>query len=309
MNTSYREINEQYAVWLDTLGYSSGVVDDYNARIRDFLEWLETQSISQINQLTQKHINQYFEYLQSRPNKRRKGYLLSVSHLNHNFIAVDKLLEFLNGQGMKNTPIPTNYRLPVDKDERIRKIEVLTQNEIKELYNAIEHTYTTVNFIQREQNHYQLKLIFALAYGCGLRLSECLKIRFQDVDFERKTVFVEKGKNYKDRIIPMSAGVYRELQNYVYNFRNTAKGSSEANQKAPHNRLFLKCKNDLNKMLKHLQNVCENEEIKQKRLSMHVLRHSIATHLLQNGMNIENISQFLGHSSLESTQIYTHLIE
>lgn len=301
MNTSYREINEQYAVWLDTLGYSSGVVDDYNARIRDFLEWLETQSISQINQLTQKHINQYFEYLQSRPNKRRKGHLLSVSHLNHNFIAVDKLLEFLNGQGMKNTPTPTNFRLPVDKEERIRKIEVLTQAEIKELYNTIEHTYTTVNFIQREQNHYQLKLIFALAYGCGLRLSECLKIRFQDIDFERKTVFVEKGKNYKDRIIPMSAGVYRDLQDYIYNFRNK--------QKTPHNRLFLKSKNNLNKILKDLQNVCKSEEIKQKRLSMHVLRHSIATHLLQNGMNIENISQFLGHSSLESTQIYTHLIE
>jgi integrase/recombinase XerD len=112
---------------------------------------------------------------------------------------------------------------------------------------------------------------------------------------------VEKGKNYKDRFVPMSAGVYNELQNYVYNFRNKLK--------LPHNRLFLKGKNELNKMLKHLQNVCEDEEIKQKRLSMHVLRHSIATHLLQNGMSIENISQFLGHSSLESTQIYTHLIE
>lgn len=301
MNISYREINKQYTSWLDTLGFSLGVVNDYNARIRDFFEWLEIQSISQINQLTQKHITIYFEHLQSRPNKRRKGHLLSVSHLNHNFHAVDKLLEFLHGQGMKNTPIPTHYRMPVDKDERIRKIEVLTQNEIKELYSAIEHTYTTVNFIQREQNHYQLKLIFALAYGCGLRLSECIKIRFQDIDFERKTVFVEKGKNYKDRFIPMSAGVYSGLQDYIYNFRNK--------QKVPHNRLILKYKNDLNKMLKNLQNVCENEQIKQKRLSMHVLRHSIATHLLQNGMSIENISQFLGHSTLGSTQIYTHLLD
>lgn len=301
MNTNYREINEQYAVWLDTLGFSNGTIYDWKYRVRDFLEWLETQSISQLNQLTQKHISQYFNYLENRPNKRRTGHLLSVSHLNHSFIAVDKLLEFLHGQGLQNAPIPTNYRLPVDKDERIRKIEILTQQEIKTLLDAIEYTYPTLNFIHREQNHYQLKLIFALAYGCGLRLSECLKIRFQDVDFERKTVFVQKGKNYKDRFIPMSTGVYRELQNYVYNFRNK--------QKASHNRLILKYKNDLNKMLKSLQNVCENEEVKQKRLSMHVLRHSIATHLLQNGMSIENISQFLGHSSLESTQIYTHLIE
>lgn len=299
MNNSFKEINKQYKTWLDTLGFSEGTIYDWKDRVRDFLEWLETQSISQIKQLTQKHVSQYFTYLETRPNKRRKGQLLSVSHLNHNFIAVDKLLEFLHGQGMQNAPIPTNYRLPVDKDERIRKIETLTQAEIKTLYNAIEHTYPTLNFIKREQNHYQLKLIFVLYYGCGLRLSEGLKIRFQHIDFERRTVFVEKGKNYKDRFIPMSAGVYRDLQDYIYNFRNKLK--------RPHNRLFLK--SNLNKMLKILQNVCDDEKIKQKRLSMHVLRHSIATHLLQNGMNIENISQFLGHSSLESTQIYTHLIE
>ena len=99
----------------------------------------------------------------------------------------------------------------------------------------------------------------------------------------------------------MSEGVYKGLQDYIYNFRNKLK--------LPHNRLFLKHKNQLNQMLKHLQNTCEDEQIQQKRLSMHVLRHSIATHLLQNGMSIENISQFLGHSSLESTQIYTHLVE
>lgn len=302
MNTSYREINKQYTTWLDTLGFSSGVVADYNYRVRDFLEWLEAQSVNQINQLTQKHIKIYFEYLQNRPNKRIKGALLSVSHLNHNFIAVDKLLEFLHGQGMQNTPVPTNYRMRVDKDERIRKIEVLTKEQIKTLHSAIENTYPKLTFNHREQKHYQLKLIFSLHYACGLRLSEGAKIRLQDIDFERKTVFVEKGKNYKDRIIPMSTGVYNGLQDYIYNFRNKLK--------LPHNRLFIQPDTGaLNKMLKHLQSVCEDEEIQQKRLSMHVLRHSIATQLLQNGMSIENISQFLGHSSLESTQIYAHVVE
>lgn len=302
MKENFKEINKKYTAWLDTLGFSNSVVYDYNYRIRDFFEWLQTQNINQINTLKQNHISQYFEHLQNRPNKRRKGHLLSVSHLNHNFIALDKLLEFLHSQGMKNTPVPNGYRMKVDKDERIRKIEILTKDQIKTLLSAVENTYPTLIFTQREENHYQLKLIFALYYGCGLRLSEGAKICFQDIDFERKTIFVEKGKNYKDRIIPMSTGVYNSLQDYIYNFRN--------NQKTPHNQLFLKAnKNALNKMLKHLQNTCEDEQIKQKRLSMHVLRHSIATHLLQNGMNIENIKQFLGHSSLESTQIYTHLVD
>jgi integrase/recombinase XerD len=64
----------------------------------------------------------------------------------------------------------------------------------------------------------------------------------------------------------------------------------------------------LGNKLKYLQSVCDDENIKAKRLSLHVLRHSIATYLLQNGMSIENIALFLGHSSLDTTQIYTHLI-
>jgi len=61
--------------------------------------------------------------------------------------------------------------------------------------------------------------------------------------------------------------------------------------------------------LKILQQRSENKELHNKTLSLHVLRHSIATHLLENGMTLEQISRFLGHSSLESTQIYTHLLE
>ena len=300
MNESYKRITEEYTVWLETLGFSNGVVYDYKYRIRDFFEWLQVQGISQINRLTQKQVEQYFEHLKTRPNKRRKGALLSVSHLNHNFLAVDKLLEFLHQQGAKNTPIPTNYRITPDKQERIYKIETLTQSEIKELYNSIENTYPKLHFIQREAKHYQLKLIFALYYGCGLRRSEGYRLKLDDIDFDKKTVFVEQGKNYKDRVIPMGQNVYKELQDYVYNFRHRLK--------LPHKRLFIYESNDYSKCLKELQTVCENEQIKAKRITLHVLRHSIATHLLQNGMSIENISLFLGHSTLDSTQIYTHIV-
>ena len=122
----------------------------------------------------------------------------------------------------------------------------------------------------------------------------------QDVDFDKKTVFVRQGKNYRDRIVPMSAGVYGELRDYVYNFRHLLK--------LDHNRLFTCAKQTLKGKLKYLQGNCSDEGIKAKRLSLHILRHSIATHLLQNGMSIENIALFLGHSGLNTTQIYTHLI-
>jgi integrase/recombinase XerD len=189
----------------------------------------------------------------------------------------------------------------MDKQERIQKIEPLTQQEIKTLYNCIPNTYPKkVTFKERQAKQYELKLIFTLLYGCGLRRHEAYNLCIQDVNFDKKTIFVKQGKGYKDRIIPMSSGVYKDLQDYVYNFRNRLKLN--------HNRLIFSEEQMIRLRLKQLQRACEDEQIKAKRITPHLLRHSIATHLLQNGMSIENIALFLGHSSLDSTQIYTHLI-
>ncbi len=248
MNNGYSVIWTEYVRWLDTLGFSNGLIYDYKGRVKDFIEWLELQQINHIKTLTQKHIHAYNEHLQSRQNKRRKGGL-GTSHLNHNFMALDKFCEFLHQIGMDTAPIPINLRIKTDKNGR----------------------------------------------------TEGANLQIDDIDFEKKTIFIRQGKNYKDRIIPMSTGVYKALENYIYNFRNS--------KKLKHKRLFIHSIGTVSDSLKELQNTCENETIKSKRITLHILRHSIATHLLQNGMSIENIALFLGHSSLESTQIYTHLIE
>lgn len=303
LNDNYNAIKNEYALWLGTLGYSASVITDYTDRVRDFFEWLQSKNILVVNIITAQHITAYFEYLQARKNKRKSG-TLSGSYLNHNFTAVDKLCEFLHQMGMDNTPIPTNFRIKPDQQARIDKIQPLTREEISILQENITNpllytaTYYTYKTIERKQ--YTLKLIFALYYGCGLRRKEGFKLTLDDIDFEKKTIFVKEGKGYKDRIIPMSKGVYDTLQDYVYNFRNLYKLS--------HKRLFVLSIPQVAKSLKDLQNVCDNESIRNKNITLHILRHSIATHLLQNGMSIENIALFLGHSSLESTQIYTHLI-
>ena len=300
MNTNYTAILSEFAVWLDTLGYSESLVYGHKLIIYHFFEYLENKQIQSINLLTDKHISDYHFYLETRPNKMFKGRLLSNTCLNQNFIALDKLLEFLHQYGVCSAPAPTNRRIKIDEMARIHKIETLTQNEIKTLYNCIPNSYLEFSFEKRQETHYELKLIFALYYGCGLRLSEGLKLQIQDIDFEKKTVFVKQGKNYKDRVVPMNAGVYRDLQDYIYNFRHKLKLN--------HNCLIIRGKEIVCTRLKHLQNVCNDENIKKKRIYTHILRHSIATHLLQNGMNIENIALFLGHSSLNSTQIYTHIV-
>jgi integrase/recombinase XerD len=300
MNEQYKTILAAYKTWLDTLGFSDGLVNGYPQVVGFFLEWLHTQGVSQINAITQKHITQYFEYLQSRPHKQKQG-TLSANYLNKNFLAVDKLLEFLQQQGASNTPTPTGYRIWPDKQEQINNIHPFAKAEIKELYNNIENTHLNLDFKKREAKHYQLKLIFALYYGCGLRKSEGHKLTANDIDFERKTIFVKQGKYYKDRIVPMSENVCRIIEDYLYNFRNL--------QKVKHKRLFIHCSGHLLKSLKHLHSISQNEAITSKRIHFHILRHSIATHLLQNGMNVESIARFLGHGGLEATQIYTHIVE
>lgn len=303
MNEHYNTLQTEYKNWLETLGFSEGLVYYYTLSIKEFLHWLKTQNnIIHIKSLTEKNIIAYFEYLQTRPNKRTRklsGSGLSVAHLNHNFMAIDKFLEFLHQMGMQSAPIPTNHRIKPDKWARINKIQALTQQEIKELQANIKNTYPDFTFTQKEIKHEQLKLIFVLYYACGLRRTEGKNLQIKDIDFDKKTIFIRQGKNYKDRIIPVNKYVLKALEHYIYNFRNL--------QTAKHNYLFLYTTGTLNKDLQELQRITGNEQIQAKKLTLHVLRHSIATHLLQNGMNIENISRFLGHSTLDSTQIYTHI--
>ncbi|MDD3687816.1 MAG: tyrosine-type recombinase/integrase, partial [Bacteroidales bacterium] len=257
------------------------------------------QNINYITQLKTANIYTYINHLETRPNKRRTGGL-SVAHLNHNFMAIDKFLEFLHQMGMDSAPSPINYRIKPDKWTRINNIQPFTQQEIKELQANIKNTYQEFTITDQEAKQEQLKLIFVLYYACGLRRTEGQNLQIKDVDFDKKTIFIRQGKNYKDRIIPINNQVLKALEHYIYNFRNL--------QTAKHNRLFLYTTGTLNRILQELQQSTENEQTRAKKLTLHILRHSIATHLLQNGMSIENISRFLGHSSLDSTQIYTHIL-
>jgi integrase/recombinase XerD len=292
----YKTIAKEYAAWLAAIGFGNSVTYNYKNAALDFFAWLQQNNVHQINLLAQTHIAQYFGFLQTRSNKRKAG-ALSAAHLNKNFDCIDKLLEFLQNAGMQNVPLPTAYRIRQDRKAREEKIQALTKDEIKTLQNNIHNTYGHFDFKLREKKHEELKLIFALYYACGLRRSEGFKLTINDIDFERRAIFIKQGKGYKDRIVPMNNNVHNALQHYIYNFRNL--------QKPKHKRLFVTGAYSLNVSLQHLQKV---SGIENRHITLHTLRHSIATHLLQNGMGIESIALFLGHSSLESTQVYTHLI-
>lgn len=300
MNTHFKAIHEQYVFWLDTLGFAPETVCNYGYRVTDFFLWLESKDITHIVQVKQKHINDFFDCQQTRPNTKFKGRTLSASYLNDYFTATDKLCEFLHQMGAQTSLVPANRRIAIDKHQRIHRIEPFTVEEIKILQETINNLYPHLEHEHRQLKQEQLKLVFVLFYACGLRLGEGYNLTPKDIDFNKRTLFIRQAKGYKDRIVPMSDNVYKALQHYIYNFRNQIR--------CGHDRLFVQKKITLSVDLRYLHQQCDNEEIKRKRLHFHILRHSIATHLLQNGMSVENIARFLGHGCLESTQIYTHII-
>ncbi len=146
------------------------------------------------------------------------------------------------------------------------------------------------------------KAILELMYATGLRISETVTLEFKNIDTEDCIVRV-MGKGSKERIVPINDYALNALNDYLTNYRpNLVKGNET-------NYLFL---NNHGKMLtrqgvfKMLKQECLKKGIT-KNISPHTLRHTFATHLLENGADLRVIQELLGHSDIQTTQIYTHI--
>ncbi len=295
LNTNYQTLITAYAKYLQTLGFAKSTVYNYPRFVASFLDYLQTKNIHHITLLNETIIKDYYTVLENATGKRTHK-AFSTSYLNTNFLAIDKFLEFLHQQGMQSAPSPLKYTV---EHYAQKKIVFLSIEQIKLLYNAIPLIYNNYTMAEREPRQACVRLVLDLCYGCGLRRSEALNLKINDINFDTKTIVVKQGKNYKDRLVPMSDGVYKTLQNFVYHHRKHFAKKREG--------FVYPYTSDV--MLKELGALiifCNDASIQQNPPSLHSLRHSIATHLLNKGMSIDNIARFLGHSSLESTQIYTH---
>lgn len=305
LNNSYKILIQSYTEYLQTLGFADSTVYDYPRFVADFLFYIEQKGINHIKQLESKTVFTYFTHLEQSKGKRTKQ-TFSTSHLNRNFLAVDKFLEFLHHTGAQNTPSPTCYKL-----EHVRKkpLEVLNSQEVQALYNTVPFTFPDMHFSQREPRQMVIKLVLDLCYGCGLRKSEALNVKLNDVNFDQRIIHVKQGKNYKDRFVPMSQKVYENIRTFVYQYRsffNEDRFIGQSNERT--NFLYPFGDTAIAQAIELLIKYSDNDNLKAKKPHLHTLRHSIATQLLQNGMDIERIALFLGHSTLESTQIYTHIL-
>jgi len=287
-----------YKEWLDILGYAETTVYNLPNHLQEFFYYAEQNNIGNIDQITTKTIKDHYRALQQRANERQSG-ALSKSYLNKHQQALKKFKDYLQNHNYKHF----NVHLRNETDPTEEKLNILTQSEIRELFEATESSHKAERIRLRD------KPIRTMLYSCGLRRNEAVHLDVSDILFDRERVFVRKGKNYKERYVPINRRNAEILEDHIYEARPQFYQShlSEA--------LFINQRGDrmqgraMADRLEAIVQATDNRDIIEKRITPHTLRHSIATHLLQENVPLESIKTFLGHSSLESTQIYTHLLK
>jgi integrase/recombinase XerD len=287
-NKNYQEEAENYQNYLQTLGYTKATYQARYLYLKQFFSWLESLQINQLEQVIPRNIAEYQSIIKTQKNVRTKENLSKETVYNRL-----RNIQTFFGYTLELGKIKTNpassfkFYSPKEQSERI----IFTQNQIKELYRNCENE--------------QEKMILNIAYGCGLRVGEMVKLNKKDIDLQENRLVVESGKNNKRRIVPITNQIVIELKEYLE--------SSQLSNKP----IFLNIENrrmqkwSFNLILKKLIDKTNfGKRFKQAELNkigMHTLRHSIATHLLENGMKLEQVQTFLGHSNLETTEVYTHI--
>jgi integrase/recombinase XerD len=296
----YKSILKDYKAWLITLGYAVKTQESYPLHVREYLHWLESQKLNNLYELTPKNTKNYISYLETRTNQRHTSVsnrTLSQHSINKQLKAVNNFIKYIDNSVHHNqTNLPYYQTHPVSSP-----IQIHSEKDIQKLYESTYHKSSKRNLSNSTQGQ-RSRAILAIYYGCGLRLNEGKQLNIQDIDTTNQELKVREGKGGKSRKIPISTNCLNDLKSYL-------EESRPHYQKDPQEQaLFLnkqgkRLDNGLYYILKQLQ-----KHANLPQTGYHSLRHSIATHLLTAGMELEQIQYFLGHSSLESTQLYTHLV-
>ena len=255
---------------------SSHTVKSYSSDLKQFSKYLskECNINSDINQVTFQTIRSWIVFLlENNINPRSVNRKISVLKSYYKFLLQEGILSY--NPMIKIISPKTSKRLPsfVDKDD---------------IQNLLDKVKFENNYIGHRD-----RLIIEFFYVTGIRLSELINIKISDIDFNNNYIKV-LGKRNKERLIPLSNNMTNKLKNYVnenviseYLFNNKGK------------KMYSKLVYRLVKKHLNLVSSIDNK-------GPHVLRHTFATHMLNNGADINAIKELLGHSNLNATQVYTH---
>lgn len=292
-------LNNEFKTWLKTLGFAASSVKSFPLYVAEMLNYFKTKEITAVNQIRTEIIKEFFFQWKNRKNKRT-GAGLSQNHISKGITAINNFIMFLKLTGKQS------LSLKLEREKIQPKIpQVLTLQEIQSLYQATHNNHRRVNktaYAQRD------RAMLAVYYGCGLRRSEGNNLVLSDILTEKKMLYVRKGKGSKERFVPIADKGLQDIEEYLQYGRKWFLQQRQKPEQITSEYFFINLwgapMKDFTARIRQLQ----EEAGIQKQITLHTFRHSIATHLLQGGMDIEQIKKFLGHASLESTQLYTHII-
>lgn len=273
--------------------------------------YIRFHNLQHPKKLSEGHLIDYLTWLSNKRN-------VAASTQNQAFCAILFLYEHVLHQPMKSLD---NF----DRAKKPKKLPVVMNK--KEIRKVFQHLTGTTN------------LICGLLYGAGLRISECLRLRVQDIDFEYNQIHVRSGKGLKDRVTILPQSFRNALKIHIKKVallhkNDLQKGYGEAllpkalskkypaeNKKLSWQYLFPspKISKDPRSGLVHrhhisdtsiqrkVRDAVDKSDIK-KHATSHTFRHSFATHLLEDGYDIRTVQELLGHKNVSTTMIYTHVL-
>lgn len=200
---------------------------------------------------------------------------LSFSHIKNSVMAVKLFSEIIFGEKLQSDFLK-GYR----KERKLP--DILSMEEIKKIINNISNI--------------KHKTIIALIYSSGLRISECVNLKLKDIDSKRMVIKISQSKGRKDRYVPLSIKMLLLLREYYKEYK-------------PQDFLFegqfsqFYSARSIQAILKAAINKCNIK----KKITVHSLRHSYATHLLEQGTDISVIQKILGHKDIKTTLLYTQI--
>jgi len=287
MNVEFTRLTASFKEWLGIVGYSIDTVESQPRVIEKYFSFMESNNIKKLENINRQATANWYESEKQRKSKQT-GELLKSSTLNGFIRSLRLFSQFLDETSLGTLTIDLLY-----EENAKSKRPVLTREEVQAMYHAADETILGLRD----------RAILSIYYGCGIRSKEGQFLELSDIILDRKLVYVRKGKQYRERYVPFVQNQMTDFKLYLKECR------PELTNKHTQNWFLLNNKGnqcDASFLLKRVKQLAKQAEIK-KEIGVHTLRHSIATHLMQSGMKIESIAQFLGHKNIDSTQRYVHL--
>ncbi len=283
------QVSMEYQNHLKAIGRAKYTLKGTKYDLRRFVRFLELEQIADIEDLTADVLTDYQQELAF--SLTAKGELLSIRTQAQRLGVIKGFTRYLKQKDYLMHDPGQALQLP-KKPRRLPKV-ILTEKEVKQLLSAPD---------LRTNRGYRNRIILELLYDTAIRRSEVAAIRIADLDLATGYILIH-GKGDKDRVVPVSQRVCELVQSYILMVR-----PSFVTKQDPGYLILNRWGTQMNAdgVWAVVKRCAVLAGIK-KNVSTHTFRHTCATHMLKNGAPVRHLQEMLGHESLESTQIYTHV--